>query len=554
MLITLLGSNGFDYPSYKAHKISKPQTAVPTATTGLSRGSTRSSARPLGESLKPEDFDVHHPGFFHDEKDRGRFESVDVWRDPEVYDDPSQPEGLLRPPMPSLGEFKSKGEYIKQPIVADYAKNSDKLFLMIKTGASVLWKRLPVHLFTTLTRVPHFGLYSDAPASIGGYEVIDVLANVSAETKNSDAFEMYRLQRELHDGYGVLDLSEVNVNKGWDLDRFKNIPMLVHAYKSSPNSDWFAFMDADSYFMLDNLMEYLDTLDPNKPLYIGNAIGAYRFCHGGTGVVLSRKALELTVGGDPEWIAKAEKVTHDTCCGDFMVAWLMKEMIDLEPKSGKEEYPHIGSKFQGNSFWDVEINEDKWCEPILSFHHLTPHDIEILWEFERLQGPNRNKITYASIYNQFYKPYLTPLREDWDNGAREDEYTEQRYQDQKANALEEGNEERLREMQELEKSGPLPHESLEGCRLACEAKSDCLSYRYMPEEKYCGISTTVRLGHPQRTYISHEDEHDGDRNKYGIVSGWQIDRIRGIRSRSPCDNFQSDDSLYVEGWYLTYGK
>lgn len=486
-------------------------------------------------------FDPHNKGYFHSGRDANRYESSESWRDPDSFELASLKSH--RPVMPSIKNFRSKGEYLKTPITADYVPGTERIFFMIKTGATVLWKRLPVHLFTTLTKVPNFSIYSDMAGSIGGYEVIDVFENMTQFAINSDEFEMYRNQKWVHQNHGMIDASETQLSAGWDLDKWKNIPMLAHAYSVSPDSDWYVFMDGDSYFMIDNLMNYLNTLDPNEPLYLGStAYGPVGpFAHGGSGVVISHKAIEETVGKHPEYLEEYEKKAFDYCCGDMIVSLMLSEKLGIEVSRGYD-YPTVGYKFQGNSFWDLDITEEKWCQPILTFHHVTPHDIEIIWEYEKLKnGPARSNITYGMIYHDFYQPYIDHLVENWDNRARDEEFTHAKDEEHGVKPSSEGGE-------------PRPYESVELCQAECLKNDECLSFRYLPHEKYCGLGRGLRLGRPSFNWIKHEDK-----NLDEAVSGWNIDRIRRMRERIDCDVLHHDhlaecradgtESDRVEGWY-----
>lgn len=485
------------------------------------------------------------------------YETSETWRPPIDQADKSET-SQYRYSLPGLEKYKTKADYLQQPLVADYANGSDRVFFMIKTGGSVLWKRLPIHLMTSLTRVPNFALYSDSPGSVGGHEVIDILKNSSQSALESREFELYRYQKAIHDKHGVIDYSDINLGQGWDLDKFKNIPMLADAYSRSPNSDWYVFMDADSYFMMDNLMDWLNTLDPNTPYYFGSRamVGSTPFAHGGSGVVLSHRAVEETVGKHPEYVQEYEKKTFSQCCGDFMVAVMLKEKLGLEISAGAE-YPGVSYKFQGNNFWDVMVTEEKWCQPIVSFHHLTPHDIEILWEYEKLKGPvaNRPLITYGDIYRDFYLPYIVEELKDWDNKAKGKEFSldkDNKKKEETQRKAEEQKNEKSAEPVKIYEFDPndRPYTSLEACKKACDDMKSCNMYRYLPLESYCGLSEHIKLGKPSLKWVN-DDYHTIGNNKEA-VSGWRIDRIREIRKRQSCDPLndkKEEPKEEKEGWF-----
>jgi hypothetical protein len=85
-----------------------------------------------------------------------------------------------------------------------------------------MWERLPMHFVTTLTRFPNFALYSDAADSMGGYEVIDILANVSQSLLlYSDQFRPYRDARKLRNSHLYVSTKESGIKSSWILDNSK---------------------------------------------------------------------------------------------------------------------------------------------------------------------------------------------------------------------------------------------------------------------------------------------------------------------------------------------
>lgn len=592
----------------------------------------------LPGQLSDQDFASAHKLRFHPSTEASRFSSKDAWRPFETYDSSIEElildSPLLRPHILPLDQYRSKTEYLRQPLIADYAPHSEKMFLMMKEGSNVLWNRIPVHLLTTFTKVPYFSIYADGPDSIGGYEVVDILANVSRRTLHLKDFELYRKLVEVRNYNTGIDPAELNLDGGWDLDKYKNIPMLAHALKVAPPSvDWFVFMDGDTYLFMDSLMEYLHKLDPKKPLYLGSS-ALYKdldFAHGGSGVVLSRAALQKTLGDHPEWVQEMELITSDNCCGDYMVA-LMLEKAGI-PLSRGSKYPTVEDKFQGQPHWNLAATSSTWCQKILSFHHLTPHDVEVLWEYERLLGPkNRRDITYSDIYRDFVAPHIEEYMENWNNMADNTEFTEAKDIEEEEKLSEENKKKEATEkakekaeeyrklLEDQSKVEPLTEEELKAlkqlkssedetetessnnkrsilntlggketdkedvrgkktlpevkpwmsaiaCEAACKTKSDCLSWRYLPEQKYCGVDSAVKLGRPvlsglEFNYVENEKNLD----RTNAVSGYMISRIRDLRRKSKCDPLYYDkaqrkDDVYLneiekgnvidryEGWY-----
>lgn len=521
--------------------ISSTDTATPINNTDTDTGS---------HGLALEDFKNAKTHVYNTPRTHDRFLSNAAWRPTNIYDQEVS-SGRLRPALPHYNEFYSKASFLEQPLVADYAANSQTVFLMLKVGASLLWERLPIHLSTTLTRVPYFSIYSDTPGSIGGYRVVDILANVSAKTKESKEFKLYRDLAEMQARHANVDPKDSHLQGGWDLDKYKNIPMLAHALKVAPASvQWFVFMDGDSFFFFDNLIDWLKDLNPRDPLYMGSAarIGDVYFAHGGSGVVISRAALERSLGAHPEWETGMEKETAESCCGDYMVARML-EQANISLSRG-HEYPGVGEKFNGQPFWNVYAYPENWCQRIVSFHHVNSPDIELLWEYERLLGPEQRKlITYGDIYHGFIAPYIDTHLPDWNNMARDQEFSQQQdFKDKNIN-VEEMNEEKKKEM-----FADALWYSEDNCKKACEGWKECLTWRFMPAEQYCGLSIGVKLGRPVLEDVKiQQQKHDSGKNLNGIVSGYMIDRIREVRKSQSCDvNYNRQDGDEVEGWYLQH--
>lgn len=465
------------------------------------------------------------------------FESSDVWRSFQSNKVHAWSSGLNRFQIQPDYTYKNDQEYLQQLLAADYAEGSEKIFLMVKTGASELWKKLPVHLFTTLTRIPYFQIYSDAPGSIAGYEIIDSLQNVSTKTLNSEDFEMYRAQQVLHEENGQYTSNDILFNQGWDLDKFKNIPILNHALSIAPKEcEWFLMIDADTYIMFDNLINWLAKYNGKNNYHLfGSAayVDSESFAHGGSGIVISRAAVEDSIGKDPNLVYKYKNQTFDECCGDLMVARMLRDTLNITVFTGFDD--DYFSVFQGNPIWEIDFFNKKWCQPILSFHHLTSHDVELLWEYEKMRRRyNKEHIYYIDIYHDFVAPYITSAgRKNWDNKADDLFYSYKSDNRQNWKPKSEG--------------GPVvrPYENAKACKKACEDWETCKSWRYLPNSKYCGMSSwSFKLGRTAKPWINTKDEKYDTTN---AISGWDLKKIRKGRDSCGCDKV-----LELEGWVLDF--
>lgn len=534
----------------------------------------------LGEDIQPKNHPLDQTAFntenqlhHHSGRNGNRMVSNEAWRLPSEFPNDFYLTNNLRPQQPDLSYYEDKSQYMRQPIIANYAKHSEKMFLMMKTGATVMWNRLPIHFLTTFTRVPYFAIYSDMPASMGGYEIIDILANTTEDTKNTGAYRHYTtLQKFFHEGANADPAEGVDGHDGWSLDRHKNIPMLAHGYRTAPESvEWFFFLDGDTFMFMDNLMDYLNTLDCTEPIYLGCSHWVYgqRFAHGGSGVVLSRAALDITLGAHPEWEWELEGWTSTVCCGDYMVAKMMERVNVTVSHS---DMHNIGRKFNDEHHWSLYAAPENWCEKVLGFHHVRPYEVELLWEYERSLGPERRKnILYADIYRDFTAPYIGEWMEEWDSLACEVEYCKKWEEEEAEKEAEKErlrNEETRREenkkgedtknekrdyVKQYESEKPRPWWSAKHCEQACKEKKDCLNWRYLPNNNYCGLGTAVRLGRATHLGPLAYDELQAKLDHEHATSGYMIDRIREMRSKQECDvlykgkNSQGSDPDTFEG-------
>jgi hypothetical protein len=205
----------------------------------------------------------------------------------------------------------------------------------MKTGASEAFARIPTQLMTTLRCLPEsdFLLFSDMAQNIAGHPVHDSLATVLPEAQlgNPD-FDLYRRQKWCAvDQDSCNKLVDKPADEGWALDKYKNIHIAEKAYAMRPGYDWYLFVDADSYVLWGNMVQWLKTLDPGKKLYLGSVtlINDFRFAHGGSGYVLSRAAMEGFAGKHPGVGNEYDVRAKDECCGDYLFAVALKNKTGI---------------------------------------------------------------------------------------------------------------------------------------------------------------------------------------------------------------------------------
>ena len=117
-----------------------------------------------------------------------------------------------------------------------------EVVITLKSGASVIHERLAVHfdnefsLDSPLPRTSNLIVYSDYPDVIRGHTVVDALANVSNVIRSQAHFQPYFLQAERL----AAGLKMDHLDGAWQLDKYKFMPMLRHAYTAYPDAKWYS--------------------------------------------------------------------------------------------------------------------------------------------------------------------------------------------------------------------------------------------------------------------------------------------------------------------------
>lgn len=176
------------------------------------------------------------------------------------------------------------------------------VLVVVRTGATEVLEKLPVHFSTVLSCVPDYIIYSDLEEDVEGHHIVDVLDRVSQNVKMTvPEFWLYnRLRASGRDGLeyqtsfgsgpaGALD------NPGWKLDKWKFLPMVSRALEHRPDAKWFVFIEPDTHMVWHNMLKYLSHFDASKPYYLGKYmwIGKVLFGHGGSGFIISNPAMKM---------------------------------------------------------------------------------------------------------------------------------------------------------------------------------------------------------------------------------------------------------------------
>lgn len=389
------------------------------------------------------------------------------------------------------------------------------VLVVLRTGASEIEDRVPVHLETTFLCYPHTLIFSDyAEDDFHGHKIWNVLADMDDDVvENNGDFEYYRRLQQ----YGRISLKQEELagkmidegtgvgkddNLGWRLDKWKFLPMMNMTLNLEPDKKWYVFVEPDSYLVWSNLLQWLAVLDPSKPGYYGSEvlIGDDAFAHGGSVWVLSKPALErvakIYVEKKSQW---NELLSGSYWAGDCMLGRALNDT--------GVPITNVAPMMQGDSPAAIGFdNMDAWCAPALTYHHVRDDEVRTLWELEQdwiravrglpLQGTlahieKKQKhavLSHRDIFAQLMLPTLTAEREHWDN---------------RAEILMEGTE----------------MATMEECRDFCEYNEGCKLFSIGPFG--CSLSYEVKLGQPR-------DD---------VRSGWLTDRIHEwMDDQAVCDD------------------
>ncbi|KAJ5348227.1 uncharacterized protein N7506_001480 [Penicillium brevicompactum] len=381
----------------------------------------------------------------------------------------------------------------------------DDVMVVLKTGATESLEKVPIHLRTTFKCVPHFAIFSDYEEMIDGVRTYDVLQNITSETReNQPEFGIYRRLQEVG-REGLTDaewgdnengpLGKLN-NPGWKLDKWKFLPMIDGALDLMPDAKWYVFLEADTYMVWPNLVNWLSHLDHERQYYLGSPmqIGDVLFGYGGAGIVLSRYTMELLSEHRGRSQLELEEMTAAEWAGDCALAralqdvrvgltWAWPMMMTSRPW----EIDHFSEGY----------GRQPWCYPVISYHHMEPEDINTMWKFDRqffASGKNA-LLLHADVYQKLvYNDTVTAL-DDWDNmsGARIDFA-----------------------------AGTIP--SVETCAEVCARNEECLQYSFDEKEGICKHASTTFAGFA----------------KNGTSSGWIRSRVSKLLKafQSSCEEVE----------------
>ncbi|KAE8440517.1 hypothetical protein EG329_007399 [Mollisiaceae sp. DMI_Dod_QoI] len=430
---------------------------------------------------------------------------------------------------PTPGASKSA----KKPVIEEGKKGEQITFngldpndvvIMVKTGATSIWRRMPAHMSTTLGNpalTPNIVYYSDSPDNLNGSPVIDVLANVSSTLKSSPDFELYQKAKDVASQNLYLESGSMEgdfyLPGGWRLDKYKFVPMFAHVAEYMPGKKWYIYMEDDNYFFWSNLYSWLGTLDHTSPLLIGSP--AFRlgedFAHGGSGFAISGKALSISFLAEKDLADRFEEYAREQCCGDQVLSHVLHS-------KGVERYKELDgggwAALQSLPHWRIGFGTWNWCSPIMNVHKVHQADISRLHVFERGFKAKKGeaRMRYRDVFLGMAKGNINAEeKSEWDNYAAAKTFASS--SDPDVNAGVNGGKEGKKISQvEMAKK---PWYSKEACKKACVEWELCLSWKYADDN--CALDHTAAMGQKIDAGIRME-------------SGWMLDRIRELE-KTKCE-------------------
>ncbi|KAJ5684395.1 uncharacterized protein N7477_000740 [Penicillium maclennaniae] len=347
---------------------------------------------------------------------------------------------------------------------------TDDIVLMFKTGATVLWKRVPIHLATTLSskriNPNNVLLYSDYPETIGSWEIIDILENTTEKVRNSETFQPYLQQEDYESRQNYAEMS--------------NVPGDAAGPRAAGSSTSTSSCPLSSTQGSANPMPN-EKFDHTEPWYLGSLAwihGDY-FAHGGSGFALSRGAWEKSFGKDPLIVERFEEFTEAHGCGDHILGHVLKEYgVQFGETTGDSRFRY---GFNPESHWSTWYEQANWCKPVYSWHHTHSKDVARFYNLEQDWDFEKGPLRFRDIYKALVAPYLHSRVEWWDNWSSKYEIKSSVAKDMQPPSTVQS--------AEVWRSG---WRSVDACEAACTTWSECVQWSFY--EDRCKMDSMILPG------------------------------------------------------------
>ncbi|RMZ86538.1 hypothetical protein DV736_g6231, partial [Chaetothyriales sp. CBS 134916] len=416
------------------------------------------------------------------------------------------------PTSPPLDEFGPPGEdNCKAP------STTVDTIVIVKTGANEIYEKLPTLLLTALRDYDPANLliFSDLGQQLGPYTIHDALDNVTHSVKSQNPeFGYYRtLQEYQENGQDASRLRESFHDAAWNLDKYKFLHMVEKTWKMRPNRKWYIFIEADTYLVQSNLRLWLARLDSSRPHYLGapTSLNGEAFPHGGSGFILSGKALSMFADGNEGIAAEYDDAMQYEKFGDYM---LMKA-LKAQGVKFRSSWPLLQAEKPSTLPFGPgpDTGVRHWCQPVVTMHHISPDEASQIWAFEQTVQDSSKPILMKDFYEQMIASEIRAERDDWYNLSDDLMY--------RARGMDGDRQKSGDDMSAIEKEA---HLSFEHCRRVCEEHNRCFQFAYTDQS--CGFSYSYRLG----------SKYEGDPSEPSFKSGWILEKIARDNGANTCSS------------------
>ncbi|KAI1424139.1 hypothetical protein F5Y12DRAFT_715670 [Xylaria sp. FL1777] len=407
--------------------------------------------------------------------------------------------------------------------------DTDGILLVMKTGATEAFDRLPTQLLTTMSCLPDskFLLFSDLEQQMGPYHLYDALSEIDeADKARLRDFDLYRSQQECAVSQKLCIDATAEAHNAWVLDKYKFLPMIEQTWRMRPGRDWYIFAEADTYVFWANMIHWLKKqsgLNPREKIYLGSRsfVSGRPFAHGGSGYILSGAVMKHLVEKHTNLTRQYTQKGTEECCGDLLVALALDEHEGVKIR---QTWPMIN----GEKPTTLPYGRDHWCEPILTMHHMNAEEISTVWQFEQTRKTDRI-LMIKDLYDSLIAPKMQKTRENWDNGSDDVCYINLDPDAQeRADGHDRDRQKGEDEMSEIEKNA---WKSPENCAKVCESEMseedsdnkekrlDRSCFQYSWHDEVCCTSKSFKLGEPK-------PKPKGVDSKAKWTSGWYMEGIQ----------------------------
>ncbi|KAF2870117.1 hypothetical protein BDV95DRAFT_575088 [Massariosphaeria phaeospora] len=285
------------------------------------------------------------------------------------------------------------------------------VMVVVKTSKAEAYEKIPTHLLTLLSCVPNFVIFSDHAGEIDGHPVHDALDTITDSAKAAhDEFREYeQMQSDME--------YKPSVDRTKALDKWKILPMVYKAFQMRPHQKFYIFIEADTSLSWTNLLQWLVRLDYRIPYYSGapTYLNRLKFAQRGSGILLSNGAMQhysyiYEERYESHWEAQVGK----GCCGDTVLSTALSE--------SHVEFYSAWPLLQGETLATLDWSKKHWCVPIVSWHHVSSAEIDILWAFQRnwtRQHGSGVPYLFINAFEELVVPHLEEVKHDWDNMSRD---------------------------------------------------------------------------------------------------------------------------------------